>query len=147
MLFHDCLCTLFSFLFMEYFLRSPSLFNAVQMILKDCQSIASFRKTSTTYCIILFYNYIYLFILISAISLFFKRFYLFFRERGREGEREGEKHQCVAACHASLTGDLTHKPGMCPDWELNQQPLASQSSAQSIEPHQPWHKNCHLCMC
>ena len=28
----------------------------------------------------------------------FKRFYLFiFRERGREGEREGEKHQCVVA--------------------------------------------------
>ena len=28
----------------------------------------------------------------------FKRFYLFiFREQGREGEREGEKHQCVVA--------------------------------------------------
>ena len=30
------------------------------------------------------------------IALKKKRFYLFiFRERGREGEREGEKHQCV----------------------------------------------------
>ena len=31
---------------------------------------------------------------------------LFFRERGREGEREGEKHQCVVASHAPPTGDL-----------------------------------------
>ena len=30
--------------------------------------------------------------------LFFKDFYLFiFRERGKEGEREEEKHQCVVA--------------------------------------------------
>ena len=27
-----------------------------------------------------------------------------FRERGREGEREGEKHQCVVASHAPLLG-------------------------------------------
>ena len=34
--------------------------------------------------------------LIIMIIIFFKRLYLFiFRERGREGEREGEKHQCV----------------------------------------------------
>ena len=36
-------------------------------------------------------------------------FYLFiFRERGREGEREGEKHQCVVVSHAPHTGDLAH---------------------------------------
>ena len=60
---------------------------------------------------------------LNLFSLFFKvfkRFYLFiFRERGREGEREGEKHECVVASHALLTGDLAHNPGMCPDWELN----------------------------
>ena len=28
------------------------------------------------------------------LFIYFKRFYLFV-ERGREGEREGEKHQCV----------------------------------------------------
>ena len=51
---------------------------------------------------------------------FFKRFYLFiFRQRGREGEREGEKYQCVVVSHMLLTGDLTCNPGMCPDWELN----------------------------
>ena len=42
--------------------------------------------------------------------------YLFiFRERGREGEREGEKHQCVVASHVAPTGDLACNPGMCPD--------------------------------
>ena len=67
-----------------------------------------------------------------------KRFYLFiFKERGREEEREGEKHQCVVASQAPPTGDLAHNPGMCPDWESNQQPFDSQASTQSTEPHQP----------
>ena len=48
----------------------------------------------------------------------FLEFYLFiFRERGREGEREGEKHQCVVASHTPPTGDLARNPGMNPDWE------------------------------
>ena len=43
---------------------------------------------------------------------------------GREEEREGEKH-CVretsTGClsHMPATGDLAHKPEMCPDWESN----------------------------
>ena len=54
-------------------------------------------------------------------SLFKKDFiYLFiFRERGREGEREGEKHQGVVDSSTPLTGDPAHNPGMCPDWESN----------------------------
>ena len=72
--------------------------------------------------------------------LFFFRFYLFiFRERRREGEREGEKQQCVVASRTPPTGDPAHNPGMCPDWELNQQPFGSQAGAQSTEPHQPGH--------
>ena len=59
--------------------------------------------------------------------VFLKDFiYLFFRERRREGEREGgerrregererEKHQCVVAPHVPPTGDLAHNPGMFPD--------------------------------
>ena len=43
-----------------------------------------------------------------------------FRERGREGEREGEKDQCAVASCAPLSGDLAHNPGICPDWESNQ---------------------------
>ena len=69
---------------------------------------------------------------------FLKRFYLFiFREKGREGEREGEKHQYVVASHTPPNGDLARNPGMCPDWELNQQPFGLQAGTQSTEPHQP----------
>ena len=67
-----------------------------------------------------------------------KRFYLFiFRERGKEGEREAEKHQCVVASPAPPTEDLTCNPDMCPDWESNWRPIGLQVNAQSTEPHQP----------
>ena len=70
--------------------------------------------------------------------VFKKRFYLFiFRDEGREGEREGEKHQCVVASFSPPTGDLFHNPGMCLDWELNLHPFDLQSGAQSTELHQP----------
>ena len=60
------------------------------------------------------------------VFFYFLRFYLFiFRQKGREGEREGEKHQCVVASYVPPTGDLARNPGMCPDWESNQQPLGS----------------------
>ena len=77
---------------------------------------------------------------ISALHFIylFIRFYLFiFRERRREGEREGKKHQCVVASRVSLTRDQACIPGMCPNRELNQQPLALQSCVQSTEPHLP----------
>ena len=45
---------------------------------------------------------------------FFKDFIYLFLERGREGEREGEKHQCVVASHMDPTRDLTCNPGMGP---------------------------------
>ena len=42
---------------------------------------------------------------------FFLRFFLFtFRERGREGERDGEKYQCVVASPVSLSGELAYNP-------------------------------------
>ena len=64
-----------------------------------------------------------------SLIIFFLRFYVFiFRERERERERQ--KHQCVVASHAPPTGDLAHNPGMCPDWESNQQPFGSQAIAQ-----------------
>ena len=60
-----------------------------------------------------------------------------FRESGREGEREGEKHQCIVASHTPCIGDLACNPGMCPDWELNQPPFGLQAGIQSTELHQP----------
>ena len=49
----------------------------------------------------------------------------------------GKKHQCVVASCAPPTGDLARNPGMCPDWESNLQPVGSQASTPSTEPHQP----------
>ena len=77
---------------------------------------------------------------IKPAEEFFKRFYLFIsKEGGREGEREGEKHQCVVASFAPTIGDLAHNPGMCPEWESTWQPgqELEQASAQSTEPYQP----------
>ena len=62
----------------------------------------------------------------NNVYVFFKIFvkkdlhlFIFFREMGREREREGEKHQCVVAPHMPPTGDLAHNAGMYPDWESN----------------------------
>ena len=52
--------------------------------------------------------------------------FILFLERGREGEREGEKHQGVVASHVAPTGDLACNPGMCPDWESNRRPFGLQ---------------------
>ena len=75
--------------------------------------------------------------ILVRVCLFLKDIIYLFLDRGGGREKEGENHQCVAAPHASLTRDLAHNPGMCPDWESNQQPFSSQASAQSTEPHQP----------
>ena len=73
-----------------------------------------------------------------SVQNFFVRFYLFiFTERGRDGEREGEKHQCVVASCVPHAGDLAQNPDMCPDQESNLRPFGSQSRTQSTEPHQP----------
>ena len=76
-------------------------------------------------------------------NIFLKIFYLcIFRQKEREGDREGEKHQCVVASHTPPTGNLACNPGMCPDWELNWWPFGSKAGAQSTEPHQPgWINN------
>ena len=48
------------------------------------------------------------------LCIFYDFIYLLFRERGREGEGEGKKYQCVVASHVPLTGDLAYNPGMYP---------------------------------
>ena len=54
------------------------------------------------------------------LSTYFKGFINLFLEKGSEGEKEREKHQCVVACCTPPTRDLAHNPGMGPDWEPNQ---------------------------
>ena len=71
----------------------------------------------------------------SFIFYFFEGLFIF-RDWGREGGREGEKHQCVVAFRMSPVGNLAHNPGVCPDWESNWLPFGSLTGAQFTEPHQ-----------
>ena len=71
------------------------------------------------------------------LNYFFKDFIHLFLESGREGERKGEKHQCVVAFRTPPTRDLVSNPGMCPDWESNWGPCSLQASTQYTKPHQP----------
>ena len=70
---------------------------------------------------------------------FLNSIYFIFREREWEGKRKGERNINVwlsLACPLPA-GDLACNPGMCPDWDSNQQLFALQASAQSTEPYQP----------
>ena len=65
-----------------------------------------------------------------------------YRERGREGEREGEKHRKHQ--HPPRTGDLACNLGMCSDRESNWRPFGLWDDTQPTEPHQSGH-NVSLC--
>ena len=67
----------------------------------------------------MFYKITVLYFYLLSLS---EDMFIDFRERGREGKREGEKHQCEKetriSCllHMPLTGDQAPDPGMCPAW-------------------------------
>ena len=89
--------------------------------------------------------YLFLFILYAFLFCNFRFLFIYFQGEGREGERKGEKHQCVVASCVPPSGDLAHNPGMCPYWESNQRPFGWQASTQSTELHQPGLKTCLGC--
>ena len=70
-------------------------------------------------CIVCFLDSIanrYVFIAILFLFFIFfpfkkKDFVYLFLDRGREGQREGEKHQCVVVSHVPPTGDPARNPG------------------------------------
>ena len=72
------------------------------------------------------------FVPVAVVFSFFKKDFIhfIFRQRGREGEKEGEKHQCVVASRTPPTGDLACNP----DWESNGRPLVHRPA---LNPHQP----------
>ena len=76
-----------------------------------------------------------LFFSLCLSLLFFKILFIYFQRQG--GRKEGEKHQCMIASCVPPTGDLARNPGMCPDWESNQQLFGSKARDQYTEPHEP----------
>ena len=78
-----------------------------------------------------------------SLSPFFKKYFIYLLlERGEGSEKERETNISVQGIHRSIaswmppTGDLAYNPGMCSEWESNQQPFL-QVGTQSTEPHQP----------
>ena len=69
------------------------------------------------------------------VCFIFKIYLFIFRKRGREGEREEEKHQCMVASACPQLG-IWPETQTCA-WESNQQPFGSQAGTQFTEPHQP----------
>ena len=62
----------------------------------------------------------------SELHFFKIILFIYFLERGREGEREGEKHQCVVASHMLPTLETWPTTQACAlDWKSNQQPFDS----------------------
>ena len=115
------------------------IFRSFDFLLPSCESSLCIMTTSPYQVYILSTIFSYSVGCLFAF-LFLKKFFkdcIYFLERRREGEREGEKHQCVVASWRPPTGDLAHNPGTCPDWESSLQPFGSQAGAQSTEPHQP----------
>ena len=96
-----------------------------------------FKKNTSTKCshlchlsLVTTSQNIYLFI--------FKDFIYVYLERGEGREKDRERNIDVwLSLVCPDYGDLACNPGMCPDWELNQQPFSSQAVTQSAEPHQP----------
>ena len=91
------------------------------LLWNDCSSVLSIFML-----VGIFINALFVFLLCSGIHiantnilsmgcLFLKILFVYFRQRGREGEREGGKHQCVVASHVAPTKDLACNPGMCPN--------------------------------
>ena len=77
---------------------------------------------------------VFLSIYLSIYHLF--TYLLFFRQRGREGEGEGKKHQRVVASHTPPTGNLARNPSMCSYWKSKLWPFGSQAGIQSTDSQQ-----------
>ena len=61
--------------------------------------------------------------------LFLKILFIYLREReGKEKEKERNTNVWLPLQHPKM-GTWSHNPGMCPDWESNQQPFDSQARA------------------
>ena len=55
--------------------------------------------------------------------------------RKRGGNIDVQEKPRLVASHTPPTRDLAGNPGMCLDWESNQQPFSLQAGTQSTTPH------------
>ena len=77
-------------------------------------------------------------ICIYTLLCFFKRFdLLIFRERGRERERKGEKHQCLVVPRVPPHQGVGLQPRQVLWPGINQRPFVLHSGVCSTEQHQP----------
>ena len=99
----------------------------------------------------------------ALLFYFFFRFIYLYLERGEEKEKEGERNIHVqekywlVASHTPPNGDLTHNPGVCPDWELNLWPFGSQAALNPLShtshgrnptfQRKHWMSFCYSCLC
>ena len=87
-----------------------------------------------------------LIILAHFCGFFFKDLIYLFLEKGEGREKEERNINQLPFIHTP-TRDQTCNPGMCPDWESNQQPFALQDNAQPTEPHRPGHISVFTLVC
>ena len=68
----------------------------------------------------------------GKIQFFFKKYFIYlFLDRGEEREKERERHKNMwLPLTCPTLGNLARNPGMCPDWESNQQLFGSQAGTQ-----------------
>ena len=75
--------------------------------------------------------------ILKSVIFFFQKILFIFRERGREGEIWGEKHQGMVASHVFPYSGPGLQPRHVPWLGIEPMTLGSQAGAQSTEPHQP----------
>ena len=61
-------------------------------------------------------------------------FFFPLRERGRKGERDGEKHQSIGCLLQAPNQRPAQNSGLCPDQDSNQWPFTLWDEAQPTEP-------------
>ena len=99
----------------------------------------SFKRIGMLFCFAVFDRDILLLVTRERYKkiFFFLKIVFIFRERVREGGREGEKQQCVVASQKPPTGDLARNPGVRPGRESNWWCFSSLAGTQATEPPQP----------
>ena len=74
-------------------------------------------------------------------TFIFLKILFIFKERGREGEREKVKHQCVVSSHTPPTGEPSLQPRHVSWLGIEPVTLWFAAGTQSTEPYQPGPKN------